>query len=815
MLHSKARWQISESDEAAARQMAEALRVEPLIAKLLVVRGIDSVDQAQRFLQADADHVHDPFLLDGMEAAIARIRAALAAGEKIRVYGDYDADGVSSTSLMVWLLRQVGAEHDSYIPHRVNEGYGLNKPALALAKEQGVSLLITVDTGISAREEIAFATEIGLDVIVTDHHEPPELLPECAAVINPKKPGCPYPFKQLAGVGVAFKLAHALLGRFPEELLEMATIGTVADLMPLVDENRILVKLGLSRMQNSDYAGIRALLGTAGIDPSQVNATHVGFSLAPRINAGGRLDSAEDAVRLLVSTNEDEAQFLADGLDMLNKERQRIVEDMTKEALQLLEESLADNPSVIVLAKEGWNVGVIGIVASKVLEKWYRPTIILGIDPETGKAKGSARSIAGFDIYRALSQCADLFDHFGGHQAAAGMSLSGGKIDELRKRLQEIASEQLSEEDLMPIMQADAFCTLAEMPVETIRQLNRLAPFGMGNPQPKFIFSGLSVGDKKKIGKEQQHLRLQLNQTVEESACTVEAIGFGRGAVSELISSSALLDVLGELSINEWNGMRKPQIVVQDIRIREKQMFDWRGGDLKRKFADLDIALQAMPKAVRKIGIVLFGDADKVSPPAGLMPEASVWRVSREGELTAAYASDGAEEPITAAYDALTDLILFDMPLRMEQLRSALAAAEGAERIFAIFRDPEPDAASTLPSRDMFKQVYGVIQRQSGFESYDTQLLTAFSKRSGLPVPSIRFIVDVFVELGFIEKTEKGIRLVASPGKKDLSEAAVYQDKVHREQIEQALLYSSSQEMSDWMRERFLPNDDQPLEGIV
>lgn len=809
MLHAKARWQISENDESTAGQLAEALKLEPLIAKLLVVRGIDTVERAKLFLQASADHVHDPFLLDGMEAAIARIRAAIAAGEKIRVYGDYDADGVSSTSLMVWLLRQAGAIHDSYIPHRVHEGYGLNKAALALAKEQGISLLITVDTGISAREEIAFASEIGLDVIVTDHHEPPELLPSCIAVINPKKPGCPYPFKQLAGVGVAFKLAHALLGRFPEELLEMAAIGTIADLMPLVDENRIIVKLGLARMQDSAYAGIRALLATAGIDPAQVNATHVGFSMAPRINAGGRLESADEAVRLLVSTDEHEAQLLADGLDVLNKERQRIVEEMVKEALELLEESSADNPNVIVLAKEGWNVGVIGIVASKVLEKWYRPTIILGIDPETGMAKGSARSIAGFDIYRALSQCADLFDHFGGHQAAAGMSLNGGKIAELRHRLQAIAAEQLTAEDFSPIIQADAACTIAEMPLETIRQLNRLAPFGMGNPTPKFVFTGLSVGDKKKMGREQQHLKLQLHQTIEEAACSVEAISFGRGAFAELISSAARLDVVGELSINEWNGVRKPQIVVQDIRILEKQLFDWRGGDLKRKVADLSSALQALPRSgsSRKLGIVLFGDS---AVPAGLAPDASVWRVSRGGTVTYASGSDAN----IGTYEEMTDLILFDMPKRIEQLRRSLAAAGQAERIFAVFRDPEPDAVSTLPSRDMFKQVYGVIQRQGGFESYDAQLLAAFSKRSGLPVPAIRFIVDVFTELGFIERTDKGIRMVTSPGKKDLSESAVYQDKIHREQIDQALLYSSSQEMSDWVRELLLPNTN-PLEEVI
>jgi single-stranded-DNA-specific exonuclease len=284
----------------------------------------------------------------------------------------------------VHVLRGLQARYDTYIPHRVREGYGLNRNAIDLAKDQGVSLLITVDTGISAWEEVQYIRELGMDVIVTDHHEPPDRLPDALAVINPKKPGCPYPFKHLAGVGVALKLAHGLLGRLPEELLELAAIGTVADLMPLVGENRLIVKLGLERMQSSAFVGIRALLGVAGIERKEVTATHIGFALAPRINASGRLECADDALKLLTTNDHEEAERIAHELDDLNKERQRLVEEMTVEALQMAEEQRAKGlDKVIVVAKEEWNVGVVGIVASKIVDAFYRPALVLSVDPQT------------------------------------------------------------------------------------------------------------------------------------------------------------------------------------------------------------------------------------------------------------------------------------------------------------------------------------------------------------------------------------------------------------------------------------------------
>ncbi|QGQ95427.1 single-stranded-DNA-specific exonuclease RecJ [Paenibacillus psychroresistens] len=802
MLQSKARWNIRQGDETIELQLVEALKISPLIAKLLVTRGIKTEVDARHFLGADEAHFHDPYLLDGMTEAVERIRKALTHNEKIRIYGDYDADGVSSTSLMVFLLKTLNANFDYYIPHRVNEGYGLNKNALELAKKSGVSLLITVDTGISATEEIDYANEIGLDVIVTDHHEPPELLPQAFAIINPKKPGCPYPFKQLAGVGVAFKLAHALLGRLPHELLEMATLGTIADLMPLQDENRLMVKLGLERLRSTALPGFKALLNVSGIERGAVTASHIGFSVAPRINASGRLDSADTAVRLLTTDNEQEAEHLAFDLDVLNKERQRIVEEMLTEALLMVEKDPNFHErKVIILAKEDWNVGVIGIVASKLLERYYRPTIIMGIDAKTGLAKGSARSIVGFDLYKALSESADLFLHYGGHQAAAGMTIQQDRIPELGRRLELLAEQWLSPEDFLPIMQADLVCDLKEMPLEMIQQLEQLAPYGMGNPSPRFIFRGLGIDEMKTMGREQQHLKLVLIESKGEAACSIEAIAFGKGTLSMLISSTAQVDVYGELSVNEWNGKRKPQLMMQDIQVQQSQLFDWRGTkDFEKRWTEVasrSLTAQSsagMDKTKKStVAIVVFDEAEKAKLPQALtMLGCSIWLADSSGNIQPlnSFARD-------SIYAQCKDVIYYFLPSSLKPLRISLSLATSAERIYTLFHDSDPTQHTAIPGRDLFKSVYGTIQQKPNMDM--NSLSVSFSKRSGLTPPMIRFILDVFEELGLIEQIGQRYTCTLAPQKRELSTSERYQMRLQRQEVEQTLLYSSALDLSRWM----------------
>lgn len=809
MLHSRAKWQVSGIDRAVADTLSAELKLHPVIANMLAARGITDTGEAERFLKGGKDHVHDPFLLDGMDLAVARIRKALAGKEKIRVYGDYDADGVSSTALMTHLLRRLGADFDTYIPHRANEGYGLNETAIERAKQSGVSLIVTVDTGISAREQVAFAAGLGIDIVVTDHHEPPETLPDAIAVLNPKKPGCPYPFKQLAGVGVAFKLAHALLGECPVELTEIAAIGTVADLMPLIGENRAIVKLGLERMQQSRYIGIQALLDISGITDKEVTAGHLGFSLAPRINASGRLDHAGDAVVLLTTDDRAEARRIAQTLDELNKERQRIVEEMTNEALRLI---AADGPdsrrNVIVVAREGWNVGVIGIVAAKILERFYRPVIVLGIDPETGLAKGSARSIPGYDMYRALTFCAELLDHYGGHQAAAGMTLRRERLDEFARRLHELAGEWLDEADYAPVYEADAELALADVTTDFIRQIEALAPFGMGNPAPRFVLSNLSVQEKRALGKDRQHMKLTLSASEDSSSGAVEALGFGRGGLLDFVSAAAKVDIMGELGINEWNGVRKPQIVIQDMRIPHLQVFDWRGvKQSMEKFAGLADALVGGNRAPGCRAVVVEANA----PSRLIDPD----RISCG--LWAMDASHGVV-PLNGLaakgdFSAADDVLLMSMPDRLESIEAMLGLCR-AKRIYAAFADWDSDYAK-LPSRESFKLLYQAILRKGSWAVDQIAFLEPIGRKSGLSEAMIRFMLQVFEELEFVVRKGGTMQTAASPRKRDLSEARAYRSRLARSEVEQTLVYTNAQQLAEWVLSRLAAKPQRVMEGII
>lgn len=815
MLAPKARWSIGNADEMLVESFVRELQIDPLVARMLVLRDIRTVPDAEQFLHGGVHYYNDPYLLDGMLPAVERIRKALQNDELIRVYGDYDADGVSSTSLMAHLLKGLGARFDTYIPHRIREGYGLNRSAIKLAKEQGVALLITVDTGISAVQEIAYSQELGLDVIVTDHHEPPEILPQALAVINPKKPGCPYPYKHLAGVGVAFKLAHAILDRLPEELLEFAALGTVADLMPLTGENRLIVKQGLLRMQDSTYAGFRSLIGVSGIDNKEVTASHIGFSLAPRINASGRLEAADIAVKLLTTSDEKEAEQIAFELDMLNKERQLIVEEMVKEAFVLAEQQQAKGlDKVIVVAKEQWNVGVVGIVASKIVEKFYRPTLVLSIDPQTGMAKGSARSIAGFDLHKALTACEEMLDHYGGHQAAAGMSLNSSHLEAFTHKLNELAAAVLTEQDFIPLLKADAACSLSDVPIASIEQLEKLAPFGMGNPAPRFMFTDLSLSDIRTIGKEKQHLKLALSQMKEEVSCSVEAVGFGKGSLAGLIAPAAKVDVLGELSINEWNGVRKPQIMMQDLRITHMQLFDWRGaGQLSTKLSVLQNTIAAgNGNRILTPAIVLFDEADAAlftSTAFQLGGSVPYWIVQDSEQLR-----PGNESARQLEFANMQDIILYTIPRSVASLQSVLHQASGMMRCYPVFAELGPDSGSTLPSRDMFKMLYGTLQKEGSLNVQDVRLMTSFSKRSGLSPAMIQFILSVFEELGFVEKQGGLVKLHASPAKRDLTASRLYQHRLHRQEVESIVMYSSAKELEEWIADQ-IKKENHILEEII
>lgn len=768
MLKSKTRWIVRESDTQLVKSLENELKITPLVASMLVNRGFETCDSARYFLFGQ-EQFHDPFLLKGMDLAVARIRKAIDHQEPILIFGDYDADGVSSTTVMMLTLKELGANVQFYIPNRFTEGYGPNEPAFRHAAEFGIKLIITVDTGISAIHEANVAKELGLDLIITDHHEPGPVLPEAHAIIHPKLPESEYPFRELAGVGVAFKLAHALYGQVPEHLLEIAVIGTIADLVSLKDENRLIAKKGLEKLKVTKNIGLKAIFKLAGVDLQSINEETVGFTLAPRINAVGRLENADMAVELLLTDDPIEAEALAEEMDALNKTRQSIVNEITTEAIEEVENNFPiDSNSVLVIGKEGWNAGVIGIVASRLVERFYRPTIVLSFDQEKGLAKGSARSIEGFDLFQNLSTCRDILPHFGGHPMAAGMTLQLKDVPDLRKRLNDLANQQLTEEDFTPITKLDLKTNIEEITLKSLEEMNLLAPFGMDNPKPKVLINEVQITSLRKIGSEQNHLKLIVN----ENDANLDGIGFGLGTLADHISPTAKISLMGELAINEWNNIRKPQIFIQDIAVKCWQLFDHRG--TKR----LNTVVNTVPKEKRKF-VIFNKEQLKIVDPA-IMDEACLIQDTESAKAFDSYQAN---------------LVFVDLPPSKEILGHLLNGKQPA-RIYAYFLKENSDFFSTIPTRDHFKWFYALLLKKGPLDlaRYGEDI----AKNRGWSQETIAFMSKVFSELEFVTINNGFITLNKQAQKRDLTESITYQTKQQQYELEKDLLFSSYQQLKSW-----------------
>ncbi|MEK4537605.1 single-stranded-DNA-specific exonuclease RecJ [Peribacillus sp. FSL K6-1552] len=784
MLKPKTRWNLRTADENKVAELAEELHITPLVAALLVNRGLDTIESARSFLFVKNQTFHDPFLLKDMDKAVYRIKEAIQNGEKIRIFGDYDADGVTSTTVMMTTLTRLGADVDFYIPNRFTEGYGPNPMAFRLAAEQGVKVLITVDTGISAVDEAKLASELGMDYILTDHHEPGPELPEALAIIHPKLENSSYPFEDLAGVGVAFKLAHALLGELPEDLLEIAAIGTIADLVPLKGENRLIAAKGIEQLRLTRRPGLVALMKVANIQQEALNEESIGFAMAPRINAVGRLGDADPAVDLLMSENLAEATELANEIDDINKERQAMVAAMAEEAIQEVEENFPpESNGVLIIGREGWNAGVVGIVASKLVERFYRPTIVLSYDREKGHAKGSARSIAGFDLFESLSTCRELLPHFGGHPMAAGMTLKIEDVQELRDRMNIIAKEQLSEEDFTPITNLDGATTLAEVSIQTIQEMSLLAPFGVTNPKPKILIDSVQLSSVRKIGANQNHLKVQLEDSENHK---LDGVGFGLGHYVDEIAPHAEVSVIGELSINEWNNIKKPQIFVQDVSVNHWQLFDYRGKGQAEKW------LAEIPVHNRKI-VIFSEDIYRRYPFLQNHPDLVLIKNEQEADQL----------------DCMQGhVVLMDMPPLRELLKRVIENKKPS-RIYAHFSHEQDHFLSTVPTRDDFKWFYAFLAKKGPLDvkRYGDDL----AKYRGWSRDTVDFISKVFFELDFVTIENGLIMLTANAKKRDLSESESFIRKKEQFELEQELVYSSYQQLFDWFN-HFLVHEATDLE---
>jgi single-stranded-DNA-specific exonuclease len=560
------RWIIRKHDAPAVNQLAAELNTKPLVAALLICRGYDAPEKAVRFLNPSPKHLHEPFLLKGMRDAVRRIQRAIALHEKILIWGDYDVDGTTGTVLLRKMLSLLGSESVFHVPNRFTEGYGINVPALEEAHKNGVSLVISVDTGTTSIAEVEFANSVGLDVIITDHHLPKtgEPLPSAIAVINPNQPGCPYPDKHLAGVGVAFKLAHALLRENGLEqhvpgFLKIAALGTVADMMSLTGENRAIVALGLIDLPKTDSYGLKALMEVADCR-SDMTSYHIGFRIGPRINAAGRMDIAKHVIDLFEETNFTKARELAVLLDNHNRERQKMQQKITE--LALTETLDHDGKHFVVVAGDGWHKGVIGLAASRIAEKLYRPTIVLSLD--NGVAHGSARSVAGFHLLNALESCSEVFEKFGGHAAAAGITIKSENITELRNRLNEYTAAKLNGDEMIPELLIDALVTSQTLGLDLIEQLATFEPFGIGNPKPVFVTKDLVLREEPHVMKD-KHLKLKL---LGEGNRPFEAVWWDgvERSKGQTLKPNCRIELAYVAEANTWQGNTRLQLVVEDLR---------------------------------------------------------------------------------------------------------------------------------------------------------------------------------------------------------------------------------------------------------
>ncbi|SEO33970.1 single-stranded-DNA-specific exonuclease RecJ [Propionispora vibrioides] len=561
------RWNPVQPRPDIQSRLSAALGISRITAQILLNRGLDNIEEAKAFLYGAKEALHDPQQLEDMDRAVQRIKAALDNKQKITIYGDYDVDGITATALFYRTLRQLGGEVGYYIPDRQSEGYGVHAAALERLYEQGAGLIVTVDCGISAAAEIAGIQE-RVDIIVTDHHQPPEKLPPAYAVINPKRPDCGYPEKQLAGVGVAYKVCQSLWCHYQGKdsllnCLDLVALGTVADVVSLLGENRILVKAGLAEMAKGTNTGLRALMNTCKLLPEQLEADKIGFVLAPRINAAGRVGKADLAVELLITEDEVRAQEIAALLENENTVRKNIEKQILEEAGQAAGQC---SDQVMVLAGQ-WHPGIIGIVASRLVDVYYRPVVMIAL--QDGQGRGSCRSVAGFDIYLALMQCADLLLHFGGHSQAAGFSILPENLEAFRQRLNDIAGKVLPPEALIPELQIDALVSLTEVDFSLVEELKRLAPYGMGNAAPLLACENLEVSQARAIGQEGRHLKMR----VQQKKCGSDVIAWQLGSLAPVIGNGGRVDVAFVPEINEWNGARNLQLKALDVRpaVKEKE----------------------------------------------------------------------------------------------------------------------------------------------------------------------------------------------------------------------------------------------------
>lgn len=745
----------------------EKMKVEgypDIFSKLVYNRGIKEVGEVDSFLTPSLADLHDPFLFYDMEKTVTRIQLAIQEGQKIFIYGDYDADGITSTTVLKEAIELIGGIVDYYIPNRFKDGYGPNQEVYKhLIEDEGAELIITVDNGVTGHDAIEFATEQGVDVIVTDHHELPEELPKAFSIIHPRHPLGDYPDKELAGVGVSFKLATALLEEIPSESLDLVAIGTVADLVPLTGENRTLVKFGIEVLKQTERIGLHSLADIASFDLHEATSEMISFQIAPRLNALGRIGDAFIGVDFLSTFDEEEAKKIANDIQIMNTKRQDLVKEITTEAFDMISQ-LGDKP-IYVLAKNGWHEGVLGIVASKVVQETNRPAIILNIDETTGIAKGSARSIQSINIYDCLSNLDDHLITFGGHHMAAGLSLNKEELPALISNLELMLRDSISSQTKDDLM-IDAKIDIDMITIEFIESLNKLAPFGNQNPSPYFLVEASEVLNTKQIGSDLSHLKGQLSQTNHQ----VDYIAFGKG--SELVEFEGQEDiqVVGQLSINEWNGLKKPQFMLKDYKIEDTQLFDIRGKKIPEN-----------KNSRHSRAYLVFNEETET---ANFKPEDTTYLLD---------SLDNIDMSIINKYD---EVIIVDCPYNM-MIASYVFKELIVPRIYFYIKIKQDHYLTGLPKRAEFGKLFKLIKAQSSIDV--RHRLGDISQYLQIDKPLLIFMIEVFFELGFVTIEDGLMKKVDNPENKSLEESQTYQAYLEKIDMEKLFLYSNISDIGQWI----------------
>lgn len=760
-------WRLKESlEEEKISSLAKELDLSFNLVRLCVERGQDSVDKIHEFLSPNPQLIHDPYLMHDMEKAVQRIQDAIENGELIYIFGDYDADGITSTTILYETLEMLGAQVSYYLPNRFKDGYGPNIGAFQKAIDEGNTLIITVDCGIAAHEPITFAMENGCDVILTDHHEIPDEIPKAYAVVHPRHPDADYPCRDLSGAGVAFKLAQALLGEFPEEMVELAAIGTIADLVSLTDENRTIVKLGISQMKQTQRMGLISLFEKLAVKTEQLDEKTIGFQIAPRLNALGRLGDATPGVQLLTTFDEEEASQIVTFMQNENEKRQSLVNQIVEEAKPFID-TQKDQP-LLLLAHKGWHEGVLGIVASRIVEQTGKPTLVLSISEDGLTAKGSGRSVGEFNLYDALTSVKDQLVKFGGHHMAAGLTIETVLLPSIMKGLESFAQKHLDLLTAKPVLNIDEWIAMEDVDVNWIESLSGLKPYGTDNDEPVVALKGIDVQSVQLLGSDKNHLKVVLKDKTNHS---LQALAFGRGNWSDSLQPETPVQVVGTLEINEWQNNRLPQLMIKDITVEGSIIIDWRTSKISNTHLSLENTLY------------LATNPEYVAELEKRIPDSS-----KALELEAYI--QGKEEPNVNSF------VLFDLPKSMEVVTSFFKMS-GNKPLYIISYTKKSIMTMGIPDKAKFGLVYKYIQSHSSIP-YNDQLV-AVAHYLKIPLEQFRVILKVFFELEFVKIVDGQLMIHESPKTNNLEESTLLSSLKEQLSLEQKFNYSQFQELKRWI----------------